>query len=75
MPDYFAALGDCGSDVLARQAKSLWLVKSSGRIQLVAETDRPTLTAYCKSPYRERPGPTTLPAKELVSAGALTIQR
>ena len=41
MPDYFAELGDCGSDVLAWQAKSVWLVKSSGRVQLVAETDRP----------------------------------
>ena len=28
-----------------------------------------SLTAYCKSPYRERPGPTTLASTDLVSPG------
>ena len=41
MPDYSAELSDCGNGVLAWQSKSVWLVESSGRVQLVAETDRP----------------------------------
>jgi hypothetical protein len=36
---------------------------------------RALLKAYCKSPYRERPGRNTLFHLEVHCAGALTIQR
>ena len=41
MPDHSAELSDCGNAVLAWQSKSVWLVETSGRVQLVVETDRP----------------------------------
>jgi hypothetical protein len=41
MPEYSAELAECGTGVLAWQSKSVWLIESSGRVQVVAETDRP----------------------------------
>ena len=41
MPEHSAELGDCGVGVLAWQSNSVWVVESSGRVQVVAETDRP----------------------------------
>jgi hypothetical protein len=41
MPECVVKLGDCGRGVLAWQSKTVWLVEPSGRVQLVAETDRP----------------------------------
>lgn len=41
LPEYFAELTDCGRGVLACSGKSVWLVESTGRVALAAESDRP----------------------------------
>jgi hypothetical protein len=41
LPEYFVNLAECGNEVLAWKSNALWLVETSGRVQLAAESVRP----------------------------------
>jgi len=79
MPDYFGELGDCENGVIACQSKSVWLVESSGRVRMVAETERPIRGVWAHSGGRPGrrvgvyPDPENLEARHQMPTSSLPI--